>query len=192
MLEFLHHLFGAVCGQNPDHTWAPGGLALPCCQRCLGLYAGAGIAALLHLWLRPPLTGRFLAIHAGFILSLALFGFHWMPEEPVLRTISGLLYGFGVFAFLWSPMSRRFPGGGWIGPRPIWLRSTAYAIGLAVTAGLLPLLAACGGRLTAYLLSGLVFFGLIALAAVICGDAALAFSSAIQHFRCRPQPRRQE
>jgi hypothetical protein len=156
------------------------------------LYAGAGIAALLHLCLRPQLTGRFLAVHAGFILSIAPFGFHWMPQEPVLRTVSGLLYGFGVFAFLWCPISRRFPGGGWIGSRPIRSRSTAYAIGLAVTAGLLPLLAACGGRLAAYALSSLVLFGLTALAAVICGDAVLTLSRGAQFLPCRTQPRRLE
>ena len=45
MLEFLGQCFAFLCGQNPEHTWAPGGLLLPCCQRCLGLYVGAGIAA---------------------------------------------------------------------------------------------------------------------------------------------------
>ena len=44
MQDLLQTIFGWVCGQNPGHTWAPGGLMLPCCQRCTGLYAGAFFA----------------------------------------------------------------------------------------------------------------------------------------------------
>jgi uncharacterized membrane protein len=207
MLDFLHHLFGFVCGQNPDHTWAPGGVLLPCCQRCLGLYAGAGVAALLHLWLRPQLTGRFLEAHGAFLLLMAPFGFHWLPQGPVLRTITGLLFGFGVFAFLWLPLSRRFfhraaiEAGSAIVPIAVGRVSrhtpssmlpscSPYAIGLLLTVGLVPLLAACGGRGTACALSALVFIGLIALAAAICGNAALALSAAVQFVRLRTQPRR--
>jgi uncharacterized membrane protein len=191
MLEILHHLFGAVCGQNPVHTWAPGGLLLPCCQRCLGLYAGAGIAALLHLWLRPPLTGRFLEVHGGFLLLMAPFGFHWLPQGPVLRTVTGLLFGFGLFAFLWLPISRRFADGAPFRARPS-RPNASYAIGVALTVVLAPLLAACGGRGIAYALSGLVFFGLAVLAAVICGNFALALSGAVQWVRRRSQLRHQQ
>jgi uncharacterized membrane protein len=191
MLEFLHHLFGAVCGQEPDHTYAPGGILLPCCQRCLGLYAGAAIAALLHLCLRPQLTRRFLQVHGGFLVLMVPFGFHWLPQGPVLRTISGLFFGFAVFTFLWLPMSRRFPGRGRT-PRPMRPSRFAYAIGLAATAALLPLLAAYGGRLIAYALSVLVFFGLSVLAAVICGDVALALTGTIQLLHCRPHLSRHE
>lgn len=108
MLGILNHLFAAVCGQNPDHTWAPGGVLLPCCQRCLGLYVGGAIAAWLHFGLRPVLSGRFLKIHGAFLLLMAPFGFHWLPQGPVLRTVSGVLFGFGLVAFLLLPMTDRF------------------------------------------------------------------------------------
>jgi uncharacterized membrane protein len=101
MLEFLGHWFAAVCGQGPGHTWAPGGILLPCCQRCTGLYVGAGIAALLHLGLRPRLSGRLLQIHGGFLLVMVPLGFHWVAQGPVLRSLSGVLFGFGVVTFLW-------------------------------------------------------------------------------------------
>src|ERR1035438_5086965 len=93
MLALLAHWFAAVCGQNPGHTWAPGGIMLPCCQRCAGLYVGAGMAALLHLWLRPRLSGRFLEVHGAFLLAMAPFGFHWLPDGPMLRTATGVLFG---------------------------------------------------------------------------------------------------
>jgi uncharacterized membrane protein len=108
MLEILNHLFAAVCGQNPDHTWAPGGILLPCCQRCLGLYAGAAVAIAMHWWLRPRLTTRFLEVHGAFLLLMAPFGFHWVPQGPALRTITGMLFGFGVVTYLWLPVNRVF------------------------------------------------------------------------------------
>jgi uncharacterized membrane protein len=116
MLEFLDHLFAAVCGQNPEHTWAPGGVPLPFCQRCTGLYVGAAIAWLLHCWLRPRPTTRFLQIHGAFLLYMAPCGFHWLPQGPVLRTLSGVLFGFAVVAFLWLPMGdamERWARGNW-------------------------------------------------------------------------------
>jgi hypothetical protein len=149
------------------------------------------MAALLHLWLRPPLTGRFLQAHGGFLLLMAPFGFHWLPQGPVLRTITGLLFGFGIFTFLWLPMSRRFADLASSRARPIHPCAT-YAIGLGLAAGLVPLLAACGGRGTAYALSGLVCFGLAALAVVICGNAVLALSGVVQWVRRASQLRHQQ
>ncbi len=106
MLEILAHWFAAVCGQDLGHTWAPGGILLPCCQRCTGLYVAAGVAALLHLWLRPRPTGRFLEMHGAFLLVMVPFGLHWVAQGPVLRTLTGVLFGFGVVTFLSLPLSR--------------------------------------------------------------------------------------
>jgi hypothetical protein len=106
MLDILGHWFAAVCSQAPWHTWAPGEIPLPCCQRCTGLYVGAGLAALLHLGLRPRLSGRFLQIHGAFLLLMVPFGFHWVAQGPALRSISGVLFGFGVVTFLWLPLAQ--------------------------------------------------------------------------------------
>ena len=103
MVEMLEHLFGFVCGQNPGHTWSPGGVLLPCCQRCLGLYAGAAIATALHWRLRPSPTGRFLAVHGALLALMAPFGFHWLPQGAVLRTLSGIWFGAGAVTLLLAP-----------------------------------------------------------------------------------------
>jgi len=83
---------GLVCGQNAEHTWAPGEVLLPCCQRCTGLYVGAGVAALLHRWLRPRLSGRFLEMHGAFLVLMVPFGFHWLSQGPALRAAMGVLF----------------------------------------------------------------------------------------------------
>jgi uncharacterized membrane protein len=165
----LSSLLSRVCGQNPDHTWVLGGLPLPCCQRCTGLYAGALLAIALHAWLRPRLSKGFVQAHAVFLLQLALAGLPGLAQGPVLRTISGLLYGFGVVAFLWSPITLR------LGPTPcgrggLW----TYAAGLGASLVLILSAVAWDQRLSATALSGMVLGGAMALAALILVDSALA------------------
>jgi uncharacterized membrane protein len=237
MLEILAHWFAAVCGQDPGHTWAPGGILLPCCQRCTGLYVGAGVAALLHLWLRPRLTGRFLEIHGAFLLVMAPFGFHWVSQGPMLRTLTGMLFGFAVVTFLWLPLSQ------WLGertacfpsPRPspsgrggikvgLWefpgaqgslnrwqtcslsltaragvtgktmsnrVRLPTYLSFLVGTLIALPALAMLGGVLVAYVLSGLAFWGALALAALVVGDVSLGLLGAFRFLHRLTRPRLQ-
>ena len=180
MLDVLSHLFAAVCGQNPVHTWAPGGILLPCCQRCTGLYVGAGVAALLHLWLRPRLSGRFLEIHGAFLLLMAPLGFHWVAQGPVLRTLTGALFGFGVVTFLWLPLNSRFTFHA--------SRITSYFLILAATLMLLPLAAKLGGIFAAYLLSGLIVWGALALVILMSADVALGLVGALRWLRRRTSP----
>jgi uncharacterized membrane protein len=177
-LELLTRLLAPVCGQNPDHTWAPGGLPLPCCQRCLGLYAGAGVALCLHWWRRPKLSGRFLEAHGAFLLLMLPFGCHWLPQGPVLRALAGVLFGFGVATFLWLPLSGRV----FLreASRPASQRVFGYALALALTLALAPGLGAAGGKPAAYALAGLVLWGALALAFLVLANAALGLGYALQ------------
>lgn len=175
MFDLLSHLFGAVCGQNPEHTWSPGGILLPCCQRCLGLYAGAGLAFALQLGLRPPATSRFLRIHGAFLLLMIPFGFHWLPQEAVLRTLTGALFGFGLVAFLSLPSRWSYcPRAGALRVhRPRTVRVRFYYAGLIAALALLPILAGGGGRLAAFILAALTCIGALALALLVLADLAL-------------------
>jgi uncharacterized membrane protein len=108
MHDLLRHVFGWVCGQNPAHTWSPGGELLPVCQRCTGVYTGALVAALLHLAWRPVPTARWLWLNGAFLLVMVPAGFYWIPQNPELRCASGTLYGFGLVAFLWLTVPHKF------------------------------------------------------------------------------------
>ena len=195
MIEGLFHLFAAVCGQNPGHTWAPGGMLLPCCQRCTGLYVGAGVAGLLHLWLRPRLSGRFLEIHGAFLIFMVPFGFHWVADGPALRTVTGVLFGFGVVTCLWLAIERRARvpmvrlWGGPLSPalspsegerektQPALvasvLQAPLYFLVLVATLVLLPLAASLGGALVAHVLCVLVTWGMLCLAALVVANVAI-------------------
>jgi hypothetical protein len=185
MLEVLNHLFGALCGQNADHTWAPGGVLVPCCQRCTGLYVGACVAALSHLFLKPRLTGRFLGLHALFLSLVAPFCFHWLPQGPILRTVTGSLFGFAVVTFIWLPLasclnrsSRNNAAltpwasyrGGQINLSAGTSELGSYLIFLAGALVALPGLGAYGGKAGGYLLSAMAFAGAITLAALTVGN----------------------
>jgi uncharacterized membrane protein len=183
MLPVLHHLFAAVCGQDPGHTWAPGGLLLPLCQRCTGLYVGAGIAALLHLWLRPKLSGRFLEVHGAFLLFMAPFGFHWLPQGPCLRAVTGVVFGFGILTFLWLPISASVMASThWAATRPVdpMRASLSYAFMVVLTLVAVPSLGACGGTISAYLLSLLAGWGTVALAGIVLADAGLGLAGVLR------------
>jgi len=167
MLDTLTHIFSAVCGQNPEHTWAPGGLLLPCCQRCTGLYAGALVAAVLHVFHRPHLSGRFLLIHGLFLLQMVPFGYHWLPQGPVLRTETGILFGFGIATFLWVVPAA------WLAPSAVArCQPWPYWIGCAATVLLLPAACQLGGKPGAFVLALLIGGGALALAGLVLANAS--------------------
>lgn len=172
MHELLQNVFGWVCGQQMAHTWTPGGLPLPCCQRCTGLYAGACFAALLHLWKRPSLNAWFLKAHGLMLLLMVPLGFHWVAQGPVLRTASGVLFGAAVFTFLRLPLAgaredeHRNQTSVPIHLKPIVL----YGVGLGLASIGVPLLAQYGGRWAGWLLAGFSTGGLIALLVVAACD----------------------
>ncbi len=182
MMDLLHSLFGAVCGQNPAHTWSPGGVLLPCCQRCLGLYAGAAVAMGLHWWFKPKFTGRFLEVHGLFLLLMVPFGFHWLPEVPVLRTLTGILFGFGIVTFLRLPIATRTDEGGTTPGRltSAW-RHGACACGLVGGMLVLPLLAAHGGEWAGFVLPAVAVCGLAALAGLVMANLCLAILATLRH-----------
>ncbi|HWQ93358.1 MAG TPA: DUF2085 domain-containing protein [Clostridia bacterium] len=145
MMESLHELFGFVCGQNPDRTWWLAGVPLPFCQRCTGLYTGAATAFILHLVLRPILTNRFLKVHGAFLVFMAPFGFHWVTHGPMIRTITGVLFAFGLVAFLRLPLLAQAPVAG-----PATQANTRFYMGLALLLILLPIGIQGGGGFMAF------------------------------------------
>jgi len=167
MYQFLLPIFSAVCGENTHHIWSPGGQPLPCCQRCTGLYVAALVAAALHLWFRPRISKGFLQLHSFFLLQLGLFVFPALPSSPVLRSISGSLFGFGVVAFLAPAIFDCCPHF-----RASRFSAWAYTLGLASCLGLIPATAEWGGAPGALVLMCLVLAGALVLAALVCANLA--------------------
>jgi uncharacterized membrane protein len=160
---FLRELFLHVCGQQ--HCWVLGGQTLPLCQRCTGLYGGAFCALVLILIfrLRP---NRFLYwVHGAFMLLMIPFGFHFITQGGLGRTLTGALFGFGLVYYL---VLNPFTAWQW------WRASASWQVRsyLLLIAALLPVLLLTvhsGGEFSAF---GLTFLAVLGFAG-LCLLAAL-------------------
>jgi len=193
-------VFQWVCGQEPEHGWAPGGVPLPFCQRCTGLYAGAALALFLHLVFRPrrrpafptglrpglgAAAGRRLPEFYGIcLLQMIPFGFHLVPQGPALRGVSGCLFSFGLVGFLWLlPASHWGWGKPEAGNRSVGLMA-AGVLGCLGVVGL----AVWGGRAAAALLAWAGLAGLGGLVLLVLINAGLLMGSARCGDCCSGEP----
>ena len=176
MPDALQRAFALVCAQAAEHTWMPGGEPLPFCQRCTGLYVGASLAFLLR-WavsLRPARLDHW--IDGLLLLQMVPLGYHWVPQGPVLRTLSGLLFAFGLVGFL-SLLPRTYLGLG--RPRtPTRVRFLACAAALGDAAILL--LVSCGGRAAHHVLALAGLSGLLLLAGLAVANLALTLNALLR------------
>jgi uncharacterized membrane protein len=111
----LAHWFGsAVCDQLVAHSYTFGGVVLPLCARCTGMYLGALVTLGFHAWRHPRAVGL---PRPWMLLALVLFFFAWagdgvnsflsvIPAAPhlyppanILRLITGTLMGISVGSF---------------------------------------------------------------------------------------------
>jgi uncharacterized membrane protein len=124
----LHELFAHVCGQA--RAWAPGGVALPFCTRCTGLYVGGLLAALTCAWLRPAPGPRLLWLHGLLLLQIVPFGYHWLPQGAAASTLTGQLFACGLVYYLaLVPLGRL---GAWRPRAPVWAYGATLVAGLAL------------------------------------------------------------
>lgn len=181
MNRFMEQIFSLVCGQNPAHTWAPGGQLLPLCQRCTGFYIGASLALILLLRFRPVPDARFRWLHLLLVLSMAPFGFHLVAQNAVLRTLSGRWFGFGVVGLLWLLPSERFPARSNPAARSKKVHIMLGVISLVVV----PAAARWGGAAAHAVMPWLALAGLTAIAALVITNAAVFLYRIFAWFRRR-------
>jgi uncharacterized membrane protein len=166
-MNWLASIFSFVCGQL--HCWAPGGVAMPVCERCLGLYVGALWSTVLVVIVRGSPTRAMLWMHGMAMLVMLPFGYHLVPHGPVVRTVSGFLFGVGMAYYLSLVLAEIFQLERFVRDRS----AIAYAV-----AALLPLpfilLAAKNGsalvgpRLALLAAAGLAVTASLALANLAC------------------------
>ena len=183
----LDQIFSLVCGQNPAHTWTPGGEWLPFCQRCTGFFVGVAVALLVQVALRIRPSARFLQVHGLFLLAMVPLGLHWVAQGPVVRTLSGLLYGFGVVSFLWLFLGECLPGIRGQDARRLRL----YSAGVGMSLVGVPVLAAWGGRGAAWVLTSTAVVGLAGLGVLVLSNLGIGIAWLVSRrrlSRLRPAP----
>jgi uncharacterized membrane protein len=104
----IYAVGGVICHQLPERSFHLDGVQLPVCARCLGIYAGAAVAASIHvLWgfAASPARWRMLSPQAArrlFLLTatptLITFTLDYAGvwhTSNVVRVIAGLIAGAG-------------------------------------------------------------------------------------------------
>lgn len=97
-MNLLREVFSHICGQQ--HCWVLGGMTLPLCERCTGLYVGAFFGLILVLAFRPRPRVLVYWIHGWFMLIMLPFGFHLVAHGGLMRTVTGALFAFGLVYYL--------------------------------------------------------------------------------------------
>jgi len=180
----LSELFFQVCNQALDRSWAPGGEGLPFCQRCTGLYVGASCAILVG-WLpsaRPhPLRLRLSLL---CLVQMIPFGLHWIPHGPILRTLSGWIFAWGLVECLLL-LPRQANLSRFASPR--CALASYWIVGVLGPSSLLIAIFQGGSR-TSHFLAGLGALGLLALAVLTVWNLFLLVPIFLPRFRAAPRP----
>ncbi len=104
----LDLLFLPLCHRIPERTLLLGGIAMPLCSRCAGLFTGVALGA-LALWPRLSLPRWRWLIAATFALMIAEIAaqdLHWHPIWHPTRLLSGALFGYALGAATISALYR--------------------------------------------------------------------------------------
>lgn len=101
-MDIAGDIFSLICGRW--RCFIIEGAALPLCQRCLGIYAGAAITAgwLMAVGMRrrglPPMG--IILVNAAALLAAMLGGLHVIDSGPAWRLACGLWTGHVVMLWL--------------------------------------------------------------------------------------------
>ena len=100
-METLREIFSFICGQG--RCFVVNGTALPLCQRCMGLYAGAFLTTIWlvtsGIWRRGLPSWSVFLVNTATLLAAMLGGLHLFDYGPVWRLTCGLWSGH--VAVLW-------------------------------------------------------------------------------------------
>jgi uncharacterized membrane protein len=97
----IRSFFSRLCHQDPGRSFMIQGSPVAVCVRCLGIYGGAVVAALLNPARATAI--RFLGIAALLnVLDVVTGALQWHGNLPLVRLLLGLSLGLGGGAMLFS------------------------------------------------------------------------------------------
>ncbi len=96
-------VYAALCHRLPERCYVVGGEPMPVCARCLGLWAGLAVAALLgalgfdrlRCWRLSTAGGLLAVLLASWLAGRYVLPGDWHAE----RTVAGFLGGVGCYVF---------------------------------------------------------------------------------------------
>jgi uncharacterized membrane protein len=93
----IRNFFSRLCHQDPSRSFVVDGSAVAVCVRCLGIYWGAAVGALVRLRMGRRLLAVAVVLNLVDVVSGLL---HWHGNMPVFRFFLGLMLGVGLGAVL--------------------------------------------------------------------------------------------
>ena len=136
-MNIVTQLFSHLCGQG--RCFIIDGQALPVCQRCLGLYAGAALTGgwllATGLWKRGLPGRKVIILNIVVLLAAMLGGIHLVDLGPRWRMLCGLWTGHVAMLWLTGGASQLYFS--LCKPKPGWRRrhtNQAYIILVGLTA----------------------------------------------------------
>jgi uncharacterized membrane protein len=96
----LRNFFSQLCHQDPERSFLLGGAPVAVCARCLGIYWGAAIGALLRLRRARWWLGIAVVVN---LADVAMEVLRWHGNAPGYRFVLGWMLGVGVGAVLLLP-----------------------------------------------------------------------------------------
>ena len=93
----IRNFFSQLCHQDPSRSFMLGGAPVAVCVRCLGIYWGVAVGALVRLRKGRRLLAAAMVLN---LVDVATGVMHWHGNLPVFRFFLGLMLGVGVGAVL--------------------------------------------------------------------------------------------
>lgn len=105
----LDHLFVPMCHRMPERSLTLGGVMMPLCSRCAGIFAGMAAGAAIARPRFPMRVWRPLLVVLGALMAVDVaaqdLGLH--PVSHSTRLATGLAFGYGVTAAFLTQLARR-------------------------------------------------------------------------------------
>jgi uncharacterized membrane protein len=93
----IRNFFAQLCHQDRTRSFMLGGAPVAVCVRCLGIYWGVAVGALVRLRMARRLLAAAVVLNLADVASGVM---HWHGNLPFFRFIFGLMLGLGVGAVL--------------------------------------------------------------------------------------------
>jgi uncharacterized membrane protein len=100
----IRNFFSQLCHQDPNRSFLLNGAPVAVCVRCLGIYWGVAVGALVRLRMARRLLVVAVVLNLADVATGVL---HWHGNLPLARFFLGLMLGVGVGAVLSLPARLR-------------------------------------------------------------------------------------
>ena len=108
----IYAIFGLVCHQQDKRSFHLFGQKMACCQRCAAIYGSIAVFGLLFGMvrheLRRPRPVELAALAAPVVVDGALVGVGYYDGNWVIRSITGILFGFATIWLLYPRFESGF------------------------------------------------------------------------------------